>query len=315
MKVNCLIEGGAGDFLCANRFVPSIIAQNNCGRVNLFANTDGNPKSAELLIKLWPSLYNPNFFLVERKSPNFKISSQFGEEIYPAHFDNIVIADQNILKDCDKLYNLHIDGLEWLSADFNYNHSYYHFPRPEIQEPAYSLPFQDNFVMAHLAARKGGAHELEEWYLNRFLNDFIRKTEHNLVIVTTDECAPLYNEFKDNPRIFICNPTMLEMFDIAKRSKMFIGIDSGIRYIPLHYGKPSFVLTKYCQAPGQASHSHLIRWLIFGKYCLPLNYNSGEVIKIINNIYKHPAYMLFPNFPSENNIENIIVQRNFNGTA
>jgi len=312
MKIITLMEGGIGDFLCANRFVPSILSKNKGAELTLFANTDHNPKSAELLLKLWPSSYKGGYKLVTRKSPEFKVTSQFGTESIPALFNNLIEDDQKLIKSADKWYNLHIDGLEWLYADFNYLHNYYQFPEPELSLANYLTPFAEgNYVMAHLAARKGGAHELEDWHLKRFLTDFIRKTEHNLVVVTTEECRSLYDEVKDNPRVFICNPDLIDTFKIAKQCKMFIGVDSGIRYIPLHFGKPSFVFTKYSQSIGQASHSHLIRWLIFGKYCLPLNYNTGEVMQLINNIYKHPAYGLFPNTPQQYQLENIIVERKF----
>lgn len=244
----------------------------------------------------------------QRKSQQFKIKSQFGEEIYNAHFDNIPDEWQNKIKDCDTFVNLHIDSLLWMKYDMNWLQYYYSFPRPQTEVEKYPHSFDDNsYILLHLAARKKGDHEMESWYIEKLINDLVSKTLYNLVIISIDECADIYSKFKDNNRITICNPTIYEIFSLAKGCKMFFGIDSGIRYIPLHYGKPSFVFSKYTTQIGQPALSHLTRWLIYPQFCLPLHFNSGEVIKIVNNIYKDSAYILYPQI--QQGIENIIVDR------
>ena len=111
----------------------------------------------------------------------------------------------------------------------------------------------------------------------------------------------------NHPNFKLIDCTVHEVFSLARDCVSFIGADSGLRYIPLHYGKPTYVFSKYSNAPFTAAPSHILRWLIFEKYVLPMHFDLQAVCNILINSTLHPAYSLFPEI--RNNIENHIIQR------
>ena len=88
---------------------------------------------------------------------------------------------------------------------------------------------------------------------------------------------------------------------------MFYGADSSVRYVPLHFGKPTFVLSHHCSKPHDIRNIHpaqLIRWLLFRNRTLPSNCSAERIYDITRNIINNPAYILFPEFAS--GLDNII---------
>jgi ADP-heptose:LPS heptosyltransferase len=253
---------------------------------------------------LYPSIYVECTVVKNRIYKNYKITSLFGEEVYPAHINNLPKEILNQIKMYDKFYDLHIDSLKWLKYDFDWLRYYYFFPKPEI---FLKSPYKDGYIMAHLYSRPDSPYNLEQWYVILLIKKL--SESNRVIVITTTEHKNYYKEiFNINNVTIDCSDNILEVFKIASGCSCFIGIDSGIRYIPYHFGKPTFVFSKYCSEYGQVAHSHLIRWLIFEKNVFPMHSNIEMVNKIINNVIKNSSYALYPNI--SNNIERYIVDRN-----
>lgn len=304
LKIAIRLEGGLGDHLLGNRFVHAIKEKYQPNKLHIFSDTEGNLNSIKVLQNLFPSIYKNITVLGKRIHPNYKIQSIFGEEVYPAHINNLPEEFLKEIKSYDKFYDLHIDGLKWLKADFDWLRYYYFFPKPEVNLVS---PYNGSYIMAHLYARPDSPYNLEQWYTVALLQKL--GETNKIVIITTEEHQEFYSDLFNHPNIIIdCANNVIDIFKIASSCELFIGIDSGIRYIPYHFGKPVFVFSKYCKEYGNVAYSHLIRWLIFEKNVLPMHYQIDKVYKIITNVLRNKSFALYPNLP--NNIEEYIVDRN-----
>ena len=112
-----------------------------------------------------------------------------------------------------------------------------------------------------------------------------------------------------NPNFTLTDCSLEEFFTLSEACSSFIGVDSGLRYFPLHYGKPTYVFSKYCREPFNAAPSHTLRWLVFEKYVLPMHHDLKAVSEIVINSTLHPASSLFPQFG--NTPQNAIIERKY----
>lgn len=305
MKINIRMEGGLGDHLAANRFVPAILDKYPDAKIKLFSDTENNPRSLDLILKLFPSYYARGGKLIEaRKSKTFDIVSQFGKENYPASLSNQTPEIlKEMVEDCDRFYDLHIDGLKWTDYEFDWLRYYYFFPKPQIQTQNIC---GSNYIMTHLYARPDSPYNLDKNYTINLIN---KLSEFNTVLVLVEEkYKEYYSSLLANLNVIINTTDSLEtIFNLAANCSCYVGIDSGIRYVPYHFSKPTFVFSNYCQQYGQVAPSHLIRWLIFSKNVFPINFDINTVCKIISNCSKSSTYALYPELLS--NIDQYIVRR------
>jgi len=305
MDINVRMEGGLGDHLLANRFIPAILDKYPNANISVFSDTEGNHRTLNLLLKLFSHFYNSGEVIEERKDKEFIINTKFGTENYPAHIKNHKEETLSRLYDCDKFYDLHIDGLKWLDYDFEWLRYYYHFPKPilDFKENEY----ENDYLLVHLYSRPNSPYNLEQGYVNALLHTLSRYVK--TVIVIEKQYMDYYNNFFNHPNITINTANSIEdIFQLAKNCKCFLGIDSGIRYIPYHFSKPVFLFSKYCSQYGQIAPSHLVRWLIFDKNVFPLNFDVNIVSQMIQNVFDNPASALFPEIL--NDINSYIVKRN-----
>ena len=302
-KIAIRLEGGLGDHLLGNRFVHAIKEKYPTNELHIFSDTENNPNSINVLQNLFPSIYRNLTVLGKRTDPNYKIHSIFGEEVYPAHINNLPEEFLQNIKSYDKFYDLHIDGLKWLQSDFDWLRYYYFFPKPEMNLVS---PYKGSYIMAHLYARPNSPYNLEQWYTISLLNKL--SETNKIVIITTEEHKNFYSEIFNNKNIIIdCADNVIDIFKIASGCNSFIGIDSGIRYITYHFSKPTFVFSKYCSQYGLVAPSHLIRWLIFEKNVFPIGFKIDFVAEILNNCIKNPANQIFPEYIKD--IDSIVVDR------
>jgi hypothetical protein len=304
MNINIRMEGGLGDHLLANRFAPAILDKHPSAKIKIFSDTEGNNRSLNALLDLFPDFYiRGGEVIQERSNKTYPISTQFGIENYPAHIDNQKLEILNRMMDCDKFYDLHIDGLHWLNYDYDWLRYFYFFPKPHKE---FSPIYDFKYIMTHLYSRPDSAYNLDKHYVIRLLQE-ISKID-KVVVITEEQYKNYYEDIFNNSNIIINTTNNLsELFAIASGCSSFIGIDSGIRYIPYHFSKPTFVFSKYCYEYGNVAYSHLIRWLIFNKSVFPISISVDTVSKILYNIHTDKTYGLFPEILTD--INQYIVKR------
>jgi hypothetical protein len=308
--VSIRLEGGLGDHLLSNRFVAAIKEKHPDAQLNFYSDTEGNSKQINLLKYAWPSTYNNNNCKVieNRKSKQFKVKSQFGEEIYNCHLDNLPDHYIRLFNDSDYFYNLCIDNLDWMHYDIDWRKYFYFFPRPEMNP--YSHISGHSYILTHLFPRPDSDHNLEQWYVIALIKKLLQSGKQ-IVSVCQTEYMDFYKEISElkDPNFTLTDCSLNEFFDLSEKCSAFIGVDSGLRYFPLHYAKPTYVFSKYCKEPFQASPSHILRWLIFEKYVFPMHLDIGLASTFVINSTLHPACSLFPHLGS--NPHNGIIERKY----
>jgi hypothetical protein len=305
MNIAVRLEGGLGDHLLGNRFIHAIKDKYPNSDLHVFSDTENNPNSINVLKALFPNIYNNTTVVGQRKDKNYKINSMFGEESYPAHIDNLPDDTLQAIKNCDIFYDLHIDGLKWLNYDFDWLRYYQFFPRPQIE---LKQKYNEKYIMAHLYARPDSPYNLDQRYVIDLLTKLSQIKDYKIVVVTMEQHKDYYQDLFNSPNIIIDTAdNVFEIFQIAAGCSAFIGIDSGIRYIPYHFSKPTFVFSKYCSEYGLVAPSHLIRWLIFEKNVFPMGFDINIVADILNNCIQNSASQLFPQYTS--GIDRIVVDR------
>jgi len=305
MNIGIRLEGGLGDHLLGNRFLHAIKDKYPNSNLYIYSDTENNSNSLNILRSLYPSIYkyDTSEVIKFRKDKNYKIHTKFGEETYPADISNLPDEITEKIKTYDRFYDLHIDGLKWLNYDFDWFRYYYFFPKPEIN---INKKYNEKYIMAHFYSRPDSPYNLDQTYIIDLLTELSKYIK--IVVLTLEEHKDYYKNLFNNQNIIIDTASnLLEVFQIASGCELFIGIDSGIRYIPYHFSKPTFVFSKYCSKYGSVAPSHLIRWLIFEKNVFPINFNIEIVTAIISNILNNPASQLFPEYV--NGIDSAIVNR------
>ena len=305
MKINIRLEGGLGDHLLGNRFVPAILEKYPDAKIKVFSDTENNPRSLELLLKCFPDFYKRGGEVIkERKNKEFTVTSQFGVENWPSCFLNQKDETiQEMVHNCDKFFDLHIDGLKWMHEDFDWLRYYYFFPKPQFE---ITKKYEYKYILAHLYSRPDSPYSLDQGYVINLLSKLSGKQK--VVVLIEEKYKEYYSELFDNENIQIdTSGDLMDVFNLAANCSAFIGIDSGIRYMPYHFSKPTFVFSAYCGQYGQVIPSHLIRWLLNSKNVLPMHTEINAVCNLLNNCCSNPAYALFPDIPEK--IENYIVER------
>jgi ADP-heptose:LPS heptosyltransferase len=311
MKISVRMEGGLGDHLLANRFIPAIKERWPSCEIDLYSDTEGNTFQSDILKRMWPSHFNKVAVLQDKKHKNFRIkSSNFPEEDYRGSIKNVPDSDlRSMTESYDKFYDLHIDSLEWMNYSFDWFKHFHIFPTPEKRGRMHypSANFPKKFILAHLYARDDADSNMEDWYIERLVKSITQEFE--MIVLYNDESKHKYEKLmsEENENLHFMNESVPSIFDIASRCTAMLAIDSGIRYIPHHYGKPVFTFSKYCTQYGVVQYSYLIRWLLNDRYVLPLHYDISSAGTMLKNCLKNPAYRLYPHLLD--NIESLVAQR------
>ena len=311
MKISVRMEGGLGDHLLANRFIPAIKEQWPGCKIDLWSDTEGKTLQSDTLTQMWPSHFNDVFVLQKKKHKSFRIkSSNFPEEDYRGCIKNVPDADLKLMKGVyDKFYDLHIDSLKWMDYDFDWFKYFQVFPTPEKKGRMRdsSCEFPKKFILAHLYARDGADSNMEDWYIKKLIKNITQ--EFDIVVLYNNESEHKYKNLmsESNERLHFMNESILGVFDIASRCTAMLAIDSGIRYIPHHYGKPVFTFSKYCTQYGVVQYSYLIRWLLNDRYIFPMHYDISSASTMLKNCLRNPAYRLYPHLLDD--IERLVAQR------
>ena len=305
MKINVRLEGGLGDHLLGNRFIPAILEKYPNAEIKAFSDTENNPRSLDLILKCFPNFYKRGGEVIkERKNKEFIVTSQFGTENWPSCISNQKDDTiQKMVNECDKFFDLCIDSLKWINKDFDWLRYYYFFSKPQIETTS---KYKFNYILTHLYARPDSPYCLDKKYVIELLSKLSEKQK--VVVLVEEKYKDYYSELFNNYHIEIdTSNDLMEIFNLAANCSAFIGMDSGIRYMPYHFSKPTFVFSSSCKQYGHLLPSHSIRWLLNARNVLPMHTEINAVCNLLNNCCSNPVYSLFAEIPEK--IENYIVDR------
>jgi hypothetical protein len=293
MSENILVrfEGGLGDCLLGNRFLFAVKEKYPKSKIKVAFDTGKNKKQETLLRFLWPSVYTDTYTIGDKLSNNYICKNLQNKNVmYLEHPDNLPSKFKDDIDSADIYFDLHVASLKFLRYDIPWQKYYYFFPKPEVIKK-YENPLPNKFILVHLYPRPDSFHSLDQDYSV----NLIKKLQNILPVVVI--CQKEYFNWYKNCSDWVIDPSVEEIFDIASRCEIFFGADSSIRYIPLHLGKPSFVLSKHCTEPfniNAVSLAHLTRWSIFRDKILPANCDPSVIFNICKNYLHYKGYFLFP---------------------
>ncbi|MFA5234029.1 MAG: hypothetical protein WC390_06465 [Sulfurimonas sp.] len=307
------VQGGIGDVILANRFIPAIKETYPNAKIKLFYEKD-RPNH---IFNLWPDNYELGFEKIYWKSEHFTVKSQFGVEDIPAHPDNLTEESHEKFKEFDKYYYAWNDGLNFLQwTDLPILNYFRHFPHPTadltqfLTGPILREDFPNKkYLLCHLFSRPSSERKLDPVYIASLLKKLEEKLSSDYLFYII--CEEKYQNFyarmvTDRIRTIDCS--VEEIVFLAKFCSAFIGIDSMCRLWPAMFGKPVLCFSDFCPSPGQMPASQIIRWHVNPSSCIPSNYDVDKICKMINNVIQNPIAAMFPTIDS--NFNQVILDRN-----
>jgi hypothetical protein len=293
VKINVRMEGGLGDHLLAVRFLPAIKEKYPNSTIHVFTDTNGKTFQAEALKSAYAHLFDSIEVIPSKKYKEFWVDCQFGTDNFYGAIENVPDeVFERMTKDCDKFYDLHIDGLKWMTYDFDWLRYFYFFPKPRVGTLATTDGTQNpDYVVMHLHSATSKGHVLEQFYIDGLVNKVAEFT--NVVLISTPDSNHLFEHLKSD-KVTVFNGTVEQVFTIIANAKAMVSTDSGFRYIAYGCNVPTLTFSANCMAPSQVPLSHQIRWLMFTSHVLPLNYSFHFVAKAVKNILTNKGCGLVP---------------------
>lgn len=290
MNISVRMEGGLGDHILSNRFIPAILDKHPGADIHLFSDTNGKTLQSDVLM----SLYNhfKSRTLIYRKSEKYKIKTQFGEENFPSHLNNIRNSDRALMNDCDKFYNLHIDWMEWLDFDFDWQRYFYHFPQPHIE--IHPIKFNKPHIVLHVASDNlANNHRMKKGYLQKLLHDI--PPAYDVIVLSTPSTDKFVQSiFKDEKRAIIFNKSIQDVIRLVKGCSGLIAIDSGVKYFGYVFNKPTITWAKESNRAHSCLPAFQMRWLTFPSLIMPLEHDSEYIVNCILNLINSNNLFLAP---------------------
>jgi hypothetical protein len=287
------MEGGLGDHLLACRFLPALKEKHPNAKIKIYTDTNGKTFQKERITSAYAHLFDECVVNPSKKFKEFWVDCQFGTDNFYGALENVPDdVRKEMTEDCDKFYDLHIDGLQWMKADFDWLRYFYFFPKPKLDlldSPSISL--MEDYVVMHLHSATSKGHVLEQFYIDGLINKVAEFS--NVIVISTPEDNHLYEHLK-NEKVRIFNGSVAEVFSVISNAKAMVSTDSGFRYIAYGASVPCITFSANCMGPAQVPLSHQIRWLMFTSHILPLNYSFTFVAKAVKNILSNPGQALVP---------------------
>ena len=288
MNIAVRLEGGLGDCLLGNRFIPAIKEKYKETSITAFIDSEGKTFQKEALDILYPSMYKEIKIIEKKKYKPFWVDCQFGMDNYYGALENVPDNILTEMESYDKFYDLHIDSLKWIDMDFDWLRYYRFFPKPELKIEN----TKGDYIVFHLISSTSVGHRLEDWYIERLVKETAQN--HKVYIISTQDTNHLYKNIENIENIHLFNGSIKDVCELISNAKFMLSTDSGFRYIAYGYGIPTLTYSKHSSQPFSSIPSHQIRWLMFPETCIPLNYDCVKVVDMINKIVINKGYILAP---------------------
>lgn len=256
-KILIRAEGGLGDCLLANRFIPAIREKHENAHITFgFDNDRGEIYQLYVLKEFYPNMSNKYCFFNEC----------------------------NIF-DYDHFYDLHIDKMLWTTYDFDWLSRFYYFPK------TFQKYEKKDYVCLHLTHNLWEPKNLQKDYITNLINS-LYEVDKNLVVICTEQEKERYADVLDKVDI-ICD-SIITACQTVLCAKAFITIDSGFKYMAYANGVPTIETADYYSQVGETHPMIKARWLPFQERGLPL-YSDPQYFSIaLKNILENRIASIFP---------------------
>ena len=290
MNISVRMEGGLGDHILSNRFIPAILDKHPGAKIHLFSDTGGGSLQSDTLTSLFD--FYSSRTLIKRKQKDYNIRTQFGKENFAAHLDNIRDEDRINMLSFDKFYNLHIDWMEWMDYDFDWQRYFYHFPKPSMQ--IFPTSNEKPYFIIHAASDNlGNNHRMSKKYLNSLVNEIPPKFD--IFVLSTKSTEDfIRSHFKESPRLTIFQENITEVIRLVKGCSGMFAIDSGIKYFGYTFNKPTLTWAKESSKAHSCLPAFQMRWLTFPSLIFPLQHDAGYMVECMENLINSNNLILAP---------------------
>lgn len=305
MNIAVRMEGGLGDHLLSNRFIPAILDKHPEAKIHLFSDTGGGSLQSDTLTSLYN--YYSSRTLIRRKSDKFSIRSQFGKESFAAHLDNIYEEDKKLMMSFDKFYNLHIDWMEWMNYDFDWQRYFYHYPKPHLKIFEHTNP-RPYFVIHAASDNLANNHRMSKKYLNELINN-IPSIYDIFVLSTKSTKGFIRANFKEDSRVKIYEKNITEVIRLVKGCAGMFAIDSGIKYFGYTFNKPTLTWAKESKQPHSCLPAFQMRWLTFPSLIFPLQHDAKYLVECMQNLINSNNLILAPHLTQSEIDKTLIIRR------
>lgn len=250
-------EGGLGDCLLSNRFIPAIREyHDNCHITFGFDNYRGESYQLNVLNRFYPNMSN--------------IYCLWNE------------VDEN---DFDYFYDLHIDKMKWTTYDFDWLSRFYYFPKTEV-----SVEKKD-YVCLHLTHNLWEPKNLKKEYITELVSRLYDEG-HKLVAICTEKEKERYSDVLDKVEIVCSN--IEEACMTVMSAKAFLTIDSGFKYMAYANGVPTLETADHYSEVGGTHPMFKVRWLPFQERGIPLYSDPTYFTVGLKNILENKISSIFP---------------------
>lgn len=289
MDINVRLEGGAGDCLLGHRFACAIKDKYPDAQITAYIDSEGKEFQKNLIKILYPSFYKDIIVIPKKKYQKCVINSQFGQEEYRGAIENVPDYIRSEMEtNCYKFYDLHIDSLKWINADYDWIRFIQYFPKPELPKAQNN----EQYAVFHLVSNTKNDHGLEKFYINRLVEETSKHIKVKLI--STKDVRHFYDDLENKPNIEILDIDLKDACLVISGAKVMFSIDSGLKYIGYAYDVPTLCMSKQVVAPMQPFFTHQIRWMPYPQTCFPLHYDAIHLSQIIIKIFNNKGYILNP---------------------
>ncbi len=304
MRISVRMEGGLGDHILANRFVPAIIDKYPGAEIHLFSDTSGKTLQSDTLLSLYK--FYKSRTLLKRKSEEYYIKSQFGKENYPAHINNMDEYQKDYMLSFDKFYNLHIDWMDWIYFDFHWQNYFYHFPKPDYEVSDYKN--KKDYIILHLASdNMGNNHRMSKKYLNSLISQI--PITYDIKILSTPSTEDfILSTIEEKDHLQIISEPLPNIISLVKSSSGIIAIDSGIKYLGYTFNIPTISWAKESKKAHGCPLAFQARWLTFPHLYFPLEYNEKDMVECLLNLIASNNFFLNPKLQGQR-LDNVLIRR------
>lgn len=256
-KILVRAEGGLGDCLLANRFIPAIREKHPNSEITFALDNDrGETFQLDVLYHFYKRMSDTYSFFADHNPDDF-----------------------------DYFYDLHIDKMLWTTYDFDWLSRFYYFPKPKVK-----IEKQD-YVCLHLTHNKWPPKNLPKYYLEQVVKSIKQVTPSVKAICTESEIGSYCNILTEDE--IVCGDIVTACETVAG-AKAFVTIDSGFKYIAYAYGVPTIETADYYTDVGQIHPMIKARWLPFNERGLPLLCNVDFFKLALHNIFINKISSIFP---------------------
>ena len=304
MKISVRFEGGLGDHILSNRFIPAIKEIHPESEIHLFSDTGGSKLQSEVLNSLFD--YYSSTTLLKRASKDYRIMSQFGHENFPAHLNNIQKKQLDKMTSFDKFYNLHIDWLDWLDYDFNWQNYFSHFPAPNKKVKNFN--HKNEYIILHVSSDNiGNNHRMSCDYIHNLIKKCIKNYDVFILSTPTTEEFVKNINFKSK-NVHILREDIHTVIGACKECAGIFAIDSAIKYFGYTFNKPTLCWAQESKQAHSCPLPSKIRWLTFPALTFPKEYDHDYMWKCMSNLIQNNNNTLCP-YLNEPELSQALVRR------